>query len=311
MATLHELREITTPHRSFPSTTELWRWGGVDAVALYGYCPQCRCGKSGDRRVPNDTTEACTGEACPCHDEDAAAPPPPFDAQGHAQFCPIWADLWEGYFGRDNLDARTIRNLDEMRAPAARALWDDAYSAWVDHERPDPDGAGDEERGRWIAVETVARGGTVSAPAPEAVRSQSLRTRWGGADHFFTRNCFGRCSVCHEEMWDKDEQGMVSRTRPDGDPNGAPRRCAECAYWTGLADTVNDGTRVVVNGHHYLLSHGPASPHDPAYLVQFLDGRHVRGYLVAQGPIPHAWREKLPDNASVVAAQHRPARRES
>jgi hypothetical protein len=44
----------------------------------------------------------------------------PFDPQGHILYCPAWADMWEQHHGRDNLDAQTRRNLDEMRTPEKR-----------------------------------------------------------------------------------------------------------------------------------------------------------------------------------------------
>lgn len=45
-----------------------------------------------------------------------------FDGQGHVVGCPAWADLWEEHFGRSNLDARTLRNLDEMRTSSPFCL---------------------------------------------------------------------------------------------------------------------------------------------------------------------------------------------
>jgi hypothetical protein len=70
---LAELREITAEGRPFATIERLHRWGGVDAIDLYGLCPLCGCTKSGDMWEANLTTDACTDYGCVCHDEEAGA----------------------------------------------------------------------------------------------------------------------------------------------------------------------------------------------------------------------------------------------
>jgi len=38
------------------------------------YCAKCNCTKSGDAGIPNNVTEACSHEDCPCHDEEDDGP---------------------------------------------------------------------------------------------------------------------------------------------------------------------------------------------------------------------------------------------
>jgi hypothetical protein len=71
MTALAELREITAEGRTFAGTTELHRWGGVDAVWTYGVCPLCDCTKSGNVIEANPHEYCCTNDGCVCHDEEA------------------------------------------------------------------------------------------------------------------------------------------------------------------------------------------------------------------------------------------------
>ncbi len=93
-------------------------------------------------------------------------------------------------------------------------------------------------------------------------------------------------------------------------------RCFLCNFWADMLSGVNEETRVVVGGTHFIAGAWTAEP--PAYGTEKYNGFGGRKFVVGftagpnagrtlttydlwhQGPIPAHFRDRLPDNAVFV-----------